>query len=259
MEMNKHETKPRDLVETVRLFSILGREELEIEISHLGATFLKIAKRTYDGYSDTETVRQTDRLDLTRDTVLLLYTITGIPDVTSLWHIKVIISEHDEWSYHLLSEQDAFTFQRLITGYSPCGRFKNLFASALERRTFTRSTSIEVIGEVQLWWCQSPESGNEPGPPPPPLSVAQTERNTRGWSASSGPALRPTRQGFFVRRGPVSTDLNGREIVVAMRNPPPLLVLFGTGDTSKNGKELYQMWRVDSELLFLLFNGDSLS
>ncbi len=255
MEMNKHETKPRDLVAAVRLYSIVGRQELEI--SHQRVTSLKIAKKAY--HDDELVTTETILLDLTRDTVLLLYTITDSPDVTTPWHIRVILGMHDESRYDLLSEQDAFTFQRLITGYSPYARFKNLFASALERRTLTGSTLNEVIGEVQLWWCQSPESGNEPGPPPPRLSLAQTERNTRGWPASSGPAPRPTLQRFFVHRGPVSTDLNGVESVVAMPNPPPLLVLFGTEDASKNGNKLYQMWRVDSELLFPLFNCHSLN
>ncbi len=207
-----------DLVEAVQLHSTVGRGVLEI--SRRSTTSLKITKKVYrDGPAGPAIELETERLDLTRDAVLLLYTISSPTDVETGWNIRVVISKWDSTEYHLQSEEDAFTFQRLITGYSPYGRFNNVFASALELHTFTRSTLIQQTGELQLWWFQSPESGDKWSP----LGPAQTERNRSGWFR--------------------------RERVVAMAKPPPALpVLFGEEAGFKNGNKLYHMWRVDSKL-----------
>ncbi len=246
-----YSTLPPPTVETIRHYSLLGDLE-ELEIERTSDTFLRITKLVYrDGATDPN--RETERIDLTREAVLPLYTVTDNTDLTTLWHIRVMYGGGGPTpqiiDYKLWSEQDAFAFQRLITGYSPYRRFKNVLASALEQHTFRQATEIDSFGEVQLWWLQQPEP-RDAEPPPVPLSPAQTGPSTRGEPASvygPAPSLAQT-----VR---VQTDLMGREVAVTMAKPPPLLVLFGKDGASNSGKNVarfrYQMWRVDGELLAL--------
>ncbi len=243
-----YSTLPPPTVETIRHYSSLGDLE-ELEIERTSDTFLRITKLVYrDGATDPN--RETERIDLTREAVLLLYTVIDNTNLTTLWHIRVIYGGGGPTpqviDYELRSEQDAFAFQRLITGYSPYRRFKNVLASALEQHTFWQASEIDSFGEVQLWWFQQPEPPDVE-PPPVPLSPTQTGPSTGGESASVYGSVTSLAQ--TVR---VQTDLMGREVAVTMAKPPPLLVLFAKAAapnySKKAARVAYQMWRVDGEL-----------
>lgn len=225
-------------VETVQLFSPAANMELELDICRTSDTLLKITRKVYSDESANPHL-DTRHLDLTREAVLLQYTVSDNTDVATLWHVRVIYGTDslypDDIEYHLLSERDAFTFQRLVTGYSPHQRFKNVSVSALEQHTFRRATTVDSDGEVQLWSSQPPESPDEVLVPPGPAPT----RPGSMFSAQSGPSVRS--------RISIQTDLKGRELSVTMAEPPPLLVLFGKGPRS-NGNRRYHIWRVDSEL-----------
>ena len=233
--------------ETIRHYSSLGDLE-ELEIERTSDTFLRITKLVYrDG--STNPNRETERIDLTREAVLPLYTITDNTNLTKLWHIRVVYGgggpAPQVVNYELRTEQDAFAFQRLITGYSPYRRFKNVEASALEQRTFWQAREVYSFGEVQLWSFQQPEPPDAE-PPPVPLSPAQTGLSVGGSSASGYGSVISLAQ--TVR---VQTDLMGREVAVTMAKPPPLLVLFAKAAAPNYGKKAarmaYQMWRVEGE------------
>ena len=243
-----YSTLPPPTVETIRHYSSLGDLE-ELEIERTSDTFLRITKLVYrDGATDPN--RETERIDLTREAVLLLYTVIDNTNLTTLWHIRVIYGGGGPTpqviDYELRSEQDAFAFQRLITGYSPYRRFKNVLASALEQHTFWQASEIDSFGEVQLWWFQQPEPPDAE-PPPVPLSPTQTGPSTGGESASVYGSVTSLAQ--TVR---VQTDLMGREVAVTMAKPPPLLVLFAKAAapnySKKAARVAYQIWRVDGEL-----------
>lgn len=119
------------------------------------------------------------------------YTVSDNIDVERLWQIDVVFGTRPALTvveYRFLREQDAFSFQRLVTGYSPYRRFKNVSASALEQRFFRRAKDIEVCGEAQVWSSAPLEFGEEQ---------------------------------------PAATDcLPDEGIDVTMAKPPPLLVIF---------------------------------
>lgn len=183
-------------------------------------------------------------LDLTREAVLPLYAMVGSSDLASLWQIRVVYNMESPFAqniaYELLGERDAFTFQRLITGYSTHRRFKNVIASALERHLFRRATKIGAVGEVQLWWYHRSESMEQPRSA---FSPAQTSSGSETWSSSGSRPLLP----FKFSTGSVQSDLLGRVTTVTMTEPPPLLVLFGKTNN------LYCTWRVNSEPFPLYF------
>jgi hypothetical protein len=141
--------------------TIVGREELNIvRESHHS---LAITKETY---CDRQREPHTDRrhFNLVSEAALLQYTVSDNIDVERLWQIDLVYGTRPALTrveYRFLSEQDAFRFQHLVTGYSPYRRFKGVSASALERHLFRRAKNINVSGEAQLWSCAPLEFGEE--------------------------------------------------------------------------------------------------
>jgi hypothetical protein len=218
-------------------------------------TYFKIIKKVYrEGHADPPAHTDTGRLDLTAHSVLLLYTINDNTDLTTLWHIRVVYQVvyqagdevADATDYKLLSDQDAFTFQRLVTEYSVGSRFRNVSASALQQHLFKRATTIDGVGEVQLWWSQPRDSPDHPLEPPSPAPTGQST----GVASASRPGSRlSTQSAPSFRSVSIQTDQKGRELSVTMAEPPPLLVLFGKGGTSNDDNApCLTIWRVDSEL-----------
>jgi len=240
--------------ETVQLFSSTSERE-ELVICCSSDAFLKITKKIYHN-GPTNPHLDTWRLDLTKDAVLLLYTINDKTDVTARWQIEAIYGaeskDFDSIDYELLSEQDVFTFQQLVTGYWPSWRLSNVSASALEQHKIRQATEIDSVGEIQLWsWSQQHAPLDES---PLPLTPATTRSSTENRSISGSGSVLSAQYApsVHVRKASVYTDLKGRELSVTMAEPPPLLVLFGKAATLNSRDKPYHMWRVDSEFSPLL-------
>ena len=236
---------PIPAFETVRLYSVVGREELEI--IRTSDSSLMITKKIYHEENG-NLVRDIERPDLTRESVILWYTIANNTDLTRLWHVDIVYrrggSARETIEYQLLSSRDAFTPQRLVTGYSPYKRFKNVFASALKQHMLRQATELEVVGEAQLWWIPSPESEDEPTLG---LNTSQT-----GSSVGSRPrSIISYATSTRTSTTQIQRDLQGREMVVTTTRPPPLLVFFAkeaARDGKKPAKETYKIMRVESKL-----------
>ncbi|KAK0701227.1 hypothetical protein B0H67DRAFT_688114 [Lasiosphaeris hirsuta] len=224
---------------TVQLYSnVVGQEELEV--CRTGDHSLKITKKSYQDGTKTHT----ERLDLTKNAVLPLYADADNTDLERLWQIDVVYgtgSDRETVEYQFREQQDAFTFQRLVTGYSPIRslRFEKVSASALEQHTLRRATEIDVKGEAQLWQWSDPQGELSP------LSTTPTGSCTRGGTGSIRSTARIVRGG-----GTVQKDLKGREIIVTMAKPPPLLVILARKaatkqESKKPDRGAYQMMRVN--------------
>lgn len=235
--------------ETLQLYSVVLGDELEIEGE--GGDSLRITSKILtDGIPE----KHTRHLNLKREAVLLYYTIATNMDVTNLWNVGVVYglgSTQKTEEYPLFSEQDAFNFQRLVTGYTPHRRFKAVTAFALEQHHLTpgkRATEITFTGEAQLWDAAQPKPQN------PQVSPLQATRD--GYSAggrSQSIASLPSN----LSGASILSDDKGRAVAVTRAKAPPLLVQFAENKMS-NGKVLYQMMRVDSERPRLVISGPAL-
>jgi hypothetical protein len=231
--------------ETLQLYSVLQGDELEIEGG--GGDSLKITSKIM---KDGVPYYHTRHLSLKREAVLLRYAVTTNENLSQLWNIGVVYgssSTRETVEYPLQSEQDAFRFQRLVTGYTPHSRFQRVVASALEQHHFIpgkRATELNITGEAQLW------SFVEPAPQETPKSPRQASRDGSSAEGRSRSILSvaPSRSGASV--APVNSS---KVATVTKAKIPPLLVLFAESKAS-NGTTLFQMMRVNSERLFLLLS-----
>jgi hypothetical protein len=246
---NSTSTLSNPASETLQLYSVALGDELEIEGE--GGDSLRITSTIL---KDSITEKHTRHLNLKREAVLLYYTIATNVDVTKLWNFGVVYgsgSTQKTEEYPLYSEQDAFKFQRLVTGYTPYRRFKAVTAYALEQHHLTpgkRATEITFTGEAQLWDAAQPKLQS------PQVSPLQATRD--GYSAGGRPqsiASLPSN----LSRASILSDDKGKAVAVTRAKAPPLLVQFAENKMS-NGKVLYQMMRVDSERPRLVISGPAL-
>lgn len=235
--------------ETVRLFTS-DADPAELEIRRDGDTFLTITKKLHrDGHTNPDL--EIWHLDLTTTAVIPRYLDPDNTDVTALWNVEVVYGAGGTGppggvEYKLLGEHDAFTFQRVVTGYTPSERFKNVTASTLEQHLFKRSTMAEADGEAQLWWSEPPEPIGEPTSP---FSSTPTGLSPRARFTPRPASVLSTQSAASARSMSIQTDAKGRELMVSRANPPPLLVLFGRGTVSdEDGNKLHHTWRVNSKL-----------
>ncbi|KAH7310302.1 hypothetical protein BKA65DRAFT_165419 [Rhexocercosporidium sp. MPI-PUGE-AT-0058] len=222
--------------ETLQLYSVVLGDELEIEGE--GGESLRITSKIL---KDGITEKHTRYLNLKREAVLLYYTIATNVDVTKLWNVGVVYgsgSTQKTEEYPLYSEQDAFKFQRLVTGYTPHRRFKAVTAYALEKHYLTpwkRATEITFTGEVQLWDSAQPKPQN--------TQVLPLQATRDGYSAG-GKTRSIASLPSNLSGASILSDDKSRAVTVTRAKAPPLLVQFTESEMS-NSKELYQMIRVD--------------
>lgn len=235
--------------ETLQLSSVVLGDELEIEGE--GGDCLKIvSKITKDGILE----KDTHHLYLKREAVVLYYTIATNKDIATnmdvdkVWNIGVVYgsgSTRETVEYPLQSQQDAFRFQRLVTGYTPHTRFRPVAAYALEQHFAPgrQATEIKSTGEVQLWCVPRPKLRSQDAPMSP-LQATRT-RSSTGSRAQSILSLESTLSGATV----LQAD-KGKFVALTKARIPPLLLLFAKRDMN-NGQKSFNIMRVDSEFHFL--------
>jgi hypothetical protein len=229
--------------EILQLYSVVLGNELEIEGE--GGDYLKITSSILkNGIVE----KHTRHLSLKREAVLLYYTIATNTDLTELWNVGIVYgsgSTQETVEYPLQSEQDAFRFQRIVTGYMPHRRFKPVTAFALEQHLLARATEIKFTGEAQLWCVAKPK------PQDTPISPLQStwDRSSTGGRSQSIFTIASTLSGASIQ-----SDDKGKAVAVTIAKAPPLLVLFAKSEAHKEGKS-WQMMRVDSERPLLVIPG----
>jgi hypothetical protein len=213
--------------EIVRLYSVATREELELELE--SEQSLRITKKIFhDGFPQPST--DTRHLNLQRDSVALLYTITDKVDLASKWVISITYGSEPSRCHNLWDGQDAFRFQRLLTGYTPYRRFPSVECRSLEQHPFNpfiQATPIDVAGEVQLWL------------PPNPQVTGRDRRDSDGTASGASAGGRPPSIQSFVPTQGRPRWQGGVAVEEAMM--PPLLVCFA----QREGE--YQILRVDGK------------
>lgn len=213
--------------ETLQLYSVVLGDELEIEGE--GGDSLKITSKIFkDGIAE----KHTRHLHLKREAVLLYYTIATNMDLTKIWNVGIVYGSgltRETVEYPLQSEQDAFRFQYLVTGYRPHTRFTTVAAFALEQHIALgkRATEIKLTGEAQLWWV--------PQPQPKPFSAKSRSQSIYSLASTlTGATILPADK--------------GKVVALTKAKAPPLLVLFAKLE-GRNGEKSFHMMRVDSEPL----------